>query len=1625
MAHALLNALNKIRLDHPLAAVTAASLLKPLEILTRPSVVDALQEMVPKSTKKNATDELESSAKCGEVVGNTFAGGILEEGMLAEGFETDYASPQVDISVEDGLLEDGYESVSSEEESHDSEDDSDSPSTNSDEVDDEDELEASSDSEPENDQMSMEEDTESVEELEVIDDNEEDMSESESENEDETFQMEFDDDFHGHDGHEDDQNDEYNEDDEDIEEDFIVDDGGSEDEGWTNIESDGLGGIFASRNSAHVIARPRQGNLVIETATSMLNNFLRSGEIEMEALADIEQGLGFRWPPSRRGESEQPRFRIRTLPLDRSDIGRTTLGERSSPNSTTPNQDSMGPTPVVLQSSPPDIGFSSIASVGRSNDTNYMDYLFSGPIFGAGGVYYDLHLGAEDDHQSSNLMLSLPATLDVELFPGGPSACTQTNMSTSPHPFISGVTLPPVNALISINRRIDNRATSRTRPANDFFREWWPEFFSNVRGNVIRLQTSPTVNQNQLRPSGDTATSNGVILDRSATDFSRAFGNTLIGIVSQSQQQQGRLREHEQSSPSASDMNHETLHDRDELCDGSDQESLNNRINPLGGNEQENSTTQHDIDMGDVSNVPLRDQGGTNNETVSEEHSDNMGQTIINENSDTFLSLPNNEIQSISNTQYSEDTTEGRPISNENQVAESSADQSQPNTYASQPQLGQVLVDDTVVCPPGVDREVFSQLPFELQQEIIMQHEATASLALQLDAASSLDPDALAALPEDMRQEVIEQERNERRFREQQHDDQPADPSRAEDLDPASFVASLAPDLREEILLTADNDFLNSLPPDILAEARLLRERALVNRHRSELAAVSSQADGARSTVNEGNERNTARHPITVKRKNKTKIRVDCNRAAITFVPEQRMDHLGPLITPVSMKALLDLMFLVSPVRPQRLLQKVLQNICFNSHVRKTTVISLVALLDDRSRYAIDVINSIDEASPSAGTFFSTTLLGAAALHSCGDFKQDFQVLRRNRSTSAVAIATNLPLSAKGNPTSKTLPPVVVRRIIGTLLFLTKNGNRLSVDILGNFGSPSTGFSCLDIIIGLLAKSSFSMSSSNLDDLLGVIENICAPLSFLPHNSNESFDPSTKEIEAAASSGKEFVAIPKATVSPAMLKLLCSVLRLESCKDTLFSKVNNITSRLSRVESNRKYLLNELASVAHELGNDAIRDLRSLRIRLDAAVQVSCIRKLYIIIGAYVLLMSQSNFKHQTHRIQMRSTPDNMGNSVASTVPSGGPKSGMPSSAVTLSTNAIELKLLRVLQLLHSLCFDLNGSNTKRIDEIPCASDELVGLLKNINLDALWDYLDACLGTVSVLEGVTKLAEEQDKCSENDYDEDIMDDGKGRKKLQNSVVGLLTRFLPTIEAFFAVNACVLESSDDDTRQFTDVECFVGGQRLIKFISTNKVLLNALLRSNPALLDKGFKAMVLIPRCNAFLDFDVKRFWFKQQVRKLRSQASRRHGSLRLTIRRDHVFEDAYRQLRLRTADEMRGRLHVTFVNEEGVDAGGLSREFFGILAKEIFNPNYALFTSTEDGCTFQPNPQSGINRDHLDYFKFVGRIVGKAVADGFLLDAHFTRSLYKHMLGLQVRTVSISIYFYIFQLKNKTSTSFI
>jgi E3 ubiquitin-protein ligase HUWE1 len=583
-------------------------------------------------------------------------------------------------------------------------------------------------------------------------------------------------------------------------------------------------------------------------------------------------------------------------------------------------------------------------------------------------------------------------------------------------------------------------------------------------------------------------------------------------------------------------------------------------------------------------------------------------------------------------------------------------------------------------------------------------------------------------------------------------------------------------------------------------------------------------------------------------------------------------------------------------------------------------------------------------------------------------------IRRRETSDTAASIAANLPITSRGSQHEQYIPPVVATRMMDTLLQLCKNSPKFCLDMLvkGVIDTTETAPTGFESLLDLLEKPRYSKSSANLEQLLNLLEIVVSPLSHLPKHGEDYVQISQRDDEAAAAQGKEWVQVPRVVISQVRLQLLCSILRMETCKDASFAKVNTIARRLCRVDANRGVVLSELASVASALGKDAIRDLKALNIRMSAAVTQNTTEK-------------------------------------ENSVPSGN-----ASTSVAVSTSTSELKLLRVLQTLQSLCLDSSDDGARKNIGSIVVTEELVRLLDAMQLDEMWSELTACLKVVQVLEGVNIEEDADKKAGEsNDGDGDDQNENGGAKKLQNSVAGLLTRFLPSIEAFFVANASSTRSLDSaaerdheeermhDPNEDPTVSHLVGGTKLIDFVEANKVLLNALIRNNSSLLDKSLRALIQVPRCRVLLDFDVKRHWFKLQVRKLRQQANRRHGSLRLHIRRRNVFEDTYHQLRLRNADEMRGRLHITFRNEQGVDAGGLSREFFGILAKEIFNPNYALFTSTEDGSTFQPNPNSSINPDHLSYFRFVGRIVGKAVSDGYLLDAHFTRSLYKHMLGIK------------------------
>ncbi|XP_029003374.1 E3 ubiquitin-protein ligase HECW1-like isoform X2 [Betta splendens] len=146
------------------------------------------------------------------------------------------------------------------------------------------------------------------------------------------------------------------------------------------------------------------------------------------------------------------------------------------------------------------------------------------------------------------------------------------------------------------------------------------------------------------------------------------------------------------------------------------------------------------------------------------------------------------------------------------------------------------------------------------------------------------------------------------------------------------------------------------------------------------------------------------------------------------------------------------------------------------------------------------------------------------------------------------------------------------------------------------------------------------------------------------------------------------------------------------------------------------------------------------------------------------------------------------------------------------------------------------------------------------------------------------------------------------------------------------------------------------------------------------------------------DFEAK---LRNFYRKLEAKGyGQGPGKIKLLIRREHLLEGTFNQVMACSRKELqRNKLYVTFLGEEGLDYSGPSREFFFLLSQELFNPYYGLFEySANDTYTVQISPMSAFVENHLEWFRFSGRILGLALIHQYLLDAFFTRPFYKALL---------------------------
>ncbi|KAJ8911507.1 hypothetical protein NQ315_014432 [Exocentrus adspersus] len=158
--------------------------------------------------------------------------------------------------------------------------------------------------------------------------------------------------------------------------------------------------------------------------------------------------------------------------------------------------------------------------------------------------------------------------------------------------------------------------------------------------------------------------------------------------------------------------------------------------------------------------------------------------------------------------------------------------------------------------------------------------------------------------------------------------------------------------------------------------------------------------------------------------------------------------------------------------------------------------------------------------------------------------------------------------------------------------------------------------------------------------------------------------------------------------------------------------------------------------------------------------------------------------------------------------------------------------------------------------------------------------------------------------------------------------------------------------------------------------------------------KGPKGVYGVPRA-----YERSFKWKISQFRFL-CQSNALPSHIKIQVSRQTLFEDSFHTIMRLPAYELRRRLYIIFKGEEGLDYGGVSREWFFLVSHEALNPMYCLFEyANKNNYSLQINPASYVNPEHLTYFKFIGRFIAMALYHGRFIYSGFTMPFYKRMLG--------------------------
>ncbi|KAJ3447395.1 hypothetical protein M0812_07625 [Anaeramoeba flamelloides] len=117
----------------------------------------------------------------------------------------------------------------------------------------------------------------------------------------------------------------------------------------------------------------------------------------------------------------------------------------------------------------------------------------------------------------------------------------------------------------------------------------------------------------------------------------------------------------------------------------------------------------------------------------------------------------------------------------------------------------------------------------------------------------------------------------------------------------------------------------------------------------------------------------------------------------------------------------------------------------------------------------------------------------------------------------------------------------------------------------------------------------------------------------------------------------------------------------------------------------------------------------------------------------------------------------------------------------------------------------------------------------------------------------------------------------------------------------------------------------------------------------------------------------------------------------LTVRRDHLVTDAVNAIVQADPIDLKKKLKVSFENEEGVDEGGVKKEFFQLIVQQLFDPKYGMFLLNSEA----NESHYWFNKSYIgeyEQYRLIGTLLGLAIYNSVILETRFPKLLYKKLL---------------------------